>query len=202
MTCCKSRFNSARSRSALAGKCRNTVPIATPARRATSSVEACGPRSANPSSAARRMRRRLRSASARSGRSGPLDKMSHHSLSYVPESSLILRSFGAMPSTPRLLFQQMQQRWFGPVAALTGDLLADDVIIENPFASPGPHRIEGRQQFLDFAKPRRATFPVRFDACRTIAIHDTTDPATIVVEYELTGTSTTTGRQATARFIG
>jgi ketosteroid isomerase-like protein len=107
-----------------------------------------------------------------------------------------------MPSTPRLLFQQMQQRWFGPVAALTGDLLADDVIIENPFASPGPHRIEGRQQFLDFANPRRATFPVRFDACRTIAIHDTTDPATIVVEYELTGTSTTTSRQATARFIG
>jgi hypothetical protein len=107
-----------------------------------------------------------------------------------------------MPSSPRDLFQQMQQQWFGPVAALTGDLLADDVIVESPFAASGPHRIEGRQQFLDFANPRRATFPVRFDACRTLAIHDTTDPDTIVVEYELTGTSTTTDRRATAAFIG
>jgi len=107
-----------------------------------------------------------------------------------------------MPNTPRDLFQQMQQQWFGQVAALTGDLLTDDVIIENPFASPRPHRVEGRQQFLDFANPRRAAFPVRFDACRTIAIHDTTDPDTIVVEYELTGTSTKTNRQATAAFIG
>jgi ketosteroid isomerase-like protein len=107
-----------------------------------------------------------------------------------------------MPNTPRDLFQQMQQQWFGEVAALTGDLLADDVIIESPFASPRPHRFEGKQQFLDFANPQRATFPVRFDACRTIAIHDTADPNTIVVEYELTGTSTKTNRQATAAFIG
>ena len=106
-----------------------------------------------------------------------------------------------MPSTPRDLFQQMQQQWFGSVAPLTGDLLADDVIIETPFAAPGPHRIEGKQQFLDYANPQRATFPVRFDGCRTRAIHDTADPNTIVVEYELTGTATTTNRQATAAFI-
>lgn len=108
-----------------------------------------------------------------------------------------------MHSTPRDLFEQMRQQWFGEPAALTGDLLADDVIMEAPFAPPGyPVRIEGRQKFLDFANPRRATFPVRFDACRTTAIHDTTDPNTIVVEYELTGTSTSTNRQATAAFIG
>jgi ketosteroid isomerase-like protein len=106
-----------------------------------------------------------------------------------------------MPNTPRDLFQRMRQQWFGPVVPLTGDLLADDVIIESPFAAPGPHRIEGRQQFLDFANPQRAAFPVRFDTCHTTAIHDTTDPDTIVVEYELTGTSTATGRQATAAFI-
>jgi uncharacterized protein len=107
-----------------------------------------------------------------------------------------------MPSTPRDLYQQMQEQWFGQVAALTGDLLADDVIIETPFAAAGPRRIRGRQRFLDYANPQRATFPVRFDECRTVAIHDTTDPNTIVVEYELTGTSTKTDRQATAAFIG
>ncbi|MEV4620335.1 nuclear transport factor 2 family protein [Asanoa sp. NPDC049573] len=106
-----------------------------------------------------------------------------------------------MPTTPRDLFEQMRQHWFGGVAPLTGDLLAEDVVIETPFAAGGPHRIEGRQQFLDFANPQRAAFPVRFDACHTTAIHDTTDPDTIIVEYELTGTSTTTARQATAAFI-
>jgi uncharacterized protein len=108
---------------------------------------------------------------------------------------------GIVSSTPRDLFERMRQQWFGHTDPLTGDLLADDVVIESPFAAGGPHRVEGRQQFLDFANPRRAVFPVRFDACRTTAIHDTTDPDTIVVEYELTGTSTTTDRQATAAFI-
>jgi ketosteroid isomerase-like protein len=108
-----------------------------------------------------------------------------------------------MHSTPRELFQQMQREWFGQPAALTGDFLADDVVIEAPFAPPGrPNRFEGKQQFLDFANPQRAAFPVRIDACRTIAIHETTDPNTIVVEYELTGTATPTNRQATAAFIG
>jgi len=108
-----------------------------------------------------------------------------------------------MHSTPRDLFEQMRQQWFGQPTPLTGDILADDVVMETPFAAPGrPTRIDGKQQFLDFANPRRAVFPVRFDGCRTIAIHDTTDANTIVVEYELTGTSTKTNRQATAAFIG
>jgi ketosteroid isomerase-like protein len=107
-----------------------------------------------------------------------------------------------MPDTPREVFQRMREQWFGPVVALTDELLAHDVIIESPFAAGGPHRIEGSRRFLDFVNPRRAAFPVRFDDCRTTAIHDTSDPDTIVVEYELTGTSTATGRQATAGFIG
>ncbi|GIH18810.1 nuclear transport factor 2 family protein [Rugosimonospora africana] len=108
-----------------------------------------------------------------------------------------------MNRTPRDVFQRMRQEWIGLPAQLTGDLFADDVVIETPFAPPGhPTRIEGKQSFLDFANPRRAEFPVRFDGCRTVAIHDTADPATIVVEYELTGTSTRTDRTATATFIG
>src|SRR5215211_4173124 len=108
-----------------------------------------------------------------------------------------------MHTTPRDLFQQMQQQWFGQPGPLTGELLTDDVVIESPFAPSGhPTRFEGRQQWLDVASPQRAAFPIRIDACRTLAIHDTTDPDTIVVEYELTGTSTKTNQQATAAFIG
>jgi ketosteroid isomerase-like protein len=43
---------------------------------------------------------------------------------------------------------------------------------------------------------------VRFEECREIAVHDTADPEVIVVEYELAGTVTTTGRRAAAPFIG
>ena len=108
-----------------------------------------------------------------------------------------------MHSTPRDMFQQMQLQWFGQPGALTGELLTDDVVIESPFAPPGrPIRFEGKRQWLDFANPQRAAFPIRIDACRTLAIHDTTDPNTIVVEYELTGTSAKTNQQATAAFIG
>ncbi|MCI2422998.1 nuclear transport factor 2 family protein [Saccharopolyspora sp. K220] len=109
----------------------------------------------------------------------------------------------AMTTTPRESFDQMRQHWLGHPAALTGDDLADDVTIETPFAPPGrPTRIDGKQQFLDFANAERAAIPVRFDECRTIAIHETTDPETIIVEYELTGTSTKTNEQHTATFIG
>lgn len=108
-----------------------------------------------------------------------------------------------MDVPPREVFDRMRERWLGGVTALDGEDMTDDVVVEGPFAPPGePRRIEGRQAFLDYANPRRTAFPVRFDACRTLAVHDTTDPATIVVEYELTGTSTATGRQSTAGFVG
>ncbi|MEU5941146.1 nuclear transport factor 2 family protein [Micromonospora sp. NPDC047548] len=108
-----------------------------------------------------------------------------------------------MDTTPHEVFQRMQQQWLGLPAPLTGDDLAEDVIIEIPFAPPGHQgRFEGKQQFLDFANPQRAALPVRFDECRTIALHDTKDPNTIIIEYELTGTSTRTNQQSTAAFIG
>lgn len=100
--------------------------------------------------------------------------------------------------TPRDLFDRMAQDWLGRPRPLTGDLFADDVVVEMPFAG---FRVAGRQRFLDFANPQRAALPIHFDECRTIAVHDTTDPANIVVECELTGTATHTGRLATAPFV-
>lgn len=105
-------------------------------------------------------------------------------------------------TTPHAVFERMRQTWLGEPGPLTGEDYADDVIIEAPFAPPGrPTRIVGRQRFLDFANPQRAALPVRFDDCRTTAVHETADPDTIIVEYELTGTVTTTNQQHTAAFI-
>jgi ketosteroid isomerase-like protein len=105
--------------------------------------------------------------------------------------------------TPREMFEQMQRQWFSRPGPLTGELLADDVVIETPFAAPGrPTRVEGRQRWLAGVNPQRTAIPLHFDGCTTRAVHDTADPDTIVVEYDLSATNTNTGQRGTAAFIG
>jgi ketosteroid isomerase-like protein len=105
---------------------------------------------------------------------------------------------------PREVFARMRQRWLADADQyLLDDLLADDVVIETPFAAPGrPRRIQGRDEFLAVARTGRAALPARFEECREIAVHDTADPEVIVVEYELAGTVVTSGQRASAAFIG
>jgi ketosteroid isomerase-like protein len=104
---------------------------------------------------------------------------------------------------PREVFARMRQQWLGNAVSPMGSLLADDAVVETPFAPPGrPRRFEGRKEFLGFAQAGRAGLPVRFEEGREIAVHDTADPEVIVVEYEVAGTVTTTGRRAAAPFIG
>jgi uncharacterized protein len=107
---------------------------------------------------------------------------------------------------PREVFARMQQQWLGSTtsSAVAGDQLADDVVIETPFAPPGrPRRFQGRGEWLAFAEAGRASAPpFRLDECRNVVIHETTDPEVIVVEYELVGTATATNHRAAAAFIG
>ena len=84
-----------------------------------------------------------------------------------------------------------------------GDRLADDVVIETPFAPPGrPRRVEGKEAFLAVARPGLAALPFRLDESRVLGVHDTTDPEVIVVEYELGGTVNATGERNRASFVG
>jgi uncharacterized protein len=106
------------------------------------------------------------------------------------------------PAGPRELFERWQRLVLANDPDTLGTLSADDVVLETPFAAPGhPRRIEGREQFLAFARPRRAALPARFEEFRNVVIHDTADPNVIVAEYELAGTVTTTGTRASAPFV-
>lgn len=102
--------------------------------------------------------------------------------------------------TPRQVLAKMQDYF------LTGadhDLWAPDLVVETPFARPGqPSRTEGGALFMERSRAGRAALPVTFQECNTIAIHDTTDPEVIVVEYELVATLNATGEPHSARFIG
>jgi len=90
----------------------------------------------------------------------------------------------SQPSTargPRELFARMKEHWLSNTVTVMDSLLADDAVVEVPFAAPGrPRRFESRAQFLAFAQAAQAaqaSLPVRFTDCRDVAIHDTTDPS-------------------------
>ncbi|GAA3346061.1 nuclear transport factor 2 family protein [Amorphoplanes nipponensis] len=104
---------------------------------------------------------------------------------------------------PREVFARMRAHWIANETTFDEDSLTADVVLEMPFAAPGrPARIAGRDAVLAFVRAGHADLPFRFDDCRTRAVHDTADPATIVVEYELAATMTATGVSAAAPFIG
>jgi ketosteroid isomerase-like protein len=53
--------------------------------------------------------------------------------------------------------------------------------------------MQGRDVIMSFITAFWSTSPLRYERYRTIAIHQTADPGTIVVEQEVEGTSATTG---------
>ncbi|PRX44162.1 ketosteroid isomerase-like protein [Prauserella shujinwangii] len=84
---------------------------------------------------------------------------------------------------------------------LPAELLADDVVVETPFAPPGMRRHEGREAWLAYYRTSGAGLLVRFERFRELATYQTGDPEVIVVEYELTGTVTSTGLRASVTCI-
>lgn len=71
---------------------------------------------------------------------------------------------------------------------------AVDAVHEFPFTRPGlPSRMEGRDEIVSFVAAFWGSGLLRYERYRTIAIHHTTDPNTVVVEQEVEGTSSTTG---------
>lgn len=79
---------------------------------------------------------------------------------------------------------------------------AVDAVHEFPFTHPGvPSRLEGRDEIVNWIAAGWAANPLRYERYRTLAIHDTADPDTIIVEQEALGTSATTGEFALPNII-
>jgi ketosteroid isomerase-like protein len=71
---------------------------------------------------------------------------------------------------------------------------AEDAVHEYPFTRPGlPSRLEGRDEIVGWMAAFWQANTMTYERYRTIAIHDTGDPDTIVVEQEAVGTSAATG---------
>lgn len=95
---------------------------------------------------------------------------------------------------PREVLDRLRQATINQSTADIRHLYAADAIHEFPFTRPGlPSRLEGRDQILNWITTAWNTLSIKFDRYRTLAIHHTTNPDTIIVEQEALGTSTTTG---------
>jgi uncharacterized protein len=87
---------------------------------------------------------------------------------------------------------------------LDASLLAEDCVVEMPFAPSGaPRRIEGRDAFAAWAAPHRKALAglLRFTAVRDVVVHETTNPEIAVFEYELEAVREVDGLPLSAPFV-
>ena len=92
------------------------------------------------------------------------------------------------------VLERMREAAIARSAEDMSSVYAADAVHEFPFTRPGvPSRMEGRDAIISLITAFWSTSPLRYERYRTIAIYDTADPDTIVVEQEVQGTSSTTG---------
>jgi ketosteroid isomerase-like protein len=81
-------------------------------------------------------------------------------------------------------------------------LVAEDVLIENPFAPEGyPTRLEGRENFRARLAERFANTAAEFDKIDPLVVYQTTDPELIVAEFEIHGRVPSKGISFTRQYI-
>ena len=80
------------------------------------------------------------------------------------------------------------------------DLLAEDVVFEYVITVPGyPRRVEGRQGIIDLYSDYGDH--IELHSADNLRVHRDADTSTIVLEYEVHGTSVRTGRPYDNRFV-
>jgi uncharacterized protein len=100
------------------------------------------------------------------------------------------------------LFARFQRNALAGRAGLDEEMLAEDVVIEMPFAPAGhDRRMEGRDTIAERLREGRKTLPVVFEEFRDVVVHETADPEVIVAEYEMVATMPANGKRASASFV-
>lgn len=106
-------------------------------------------------------------------------------------------ALGKQDVGPRTTLEQWRQAAISQSADDMRRLYAPDAIHEFPFAYPGvPSRLAGRDEIVNWITAGWAATPLRYERYRTLAVHDTDNPETIIVEQEACGTSSSAGEFA------
>jgi ketosteroid isomerase-like protein len=98
---------------------------------------------------------------------------------------------------PREVLELWRQASISQSAEGMRGVYAPDAVHEFPFTLPGlPSRLEGRDAIVDWIAAGWKANALTYERYRTLAVHDTSDHETIVVEQEALGTSPSTGEFA------
>jgi ketosteroid isomerase-like protein len=99
-----------------------------------------------------------------------------------------------LPESPLAVLERSRRAAIDQSVEDMRALYAIDAVHEFPFTVAGlPSRLVGRERIITWIAGLWQADPLRYQRYRTIAIHRTEDPDTIVVEQEAIGTSTNTG---------
>ena len=102
----------------------------------------------------------------------------------------------------REVLQRFRQAAIRQSADDMNRLYAADAVHEFPFTRPGlPSRLEGRDEIVTWIAAGWRAGPLKYERYRTLAIYDTSDPETIIVEQEALGTSASTGEFALPNIV-
>lgn len=111
-------------------------------------------------------------------------------------------ALGAREAGPREVLERWRQAAISQSADDMRRVYAVDAVHEFPFTRPGlPSRLEGRDEIVSWIAAGWQANTLRYERHRTLAIHDTDDPKTIIVEQEALGTSTSTGEFALPNIV-
>lgn len=101
-------------------------------------------------------------------------------------------------ATPREVFDRLHRFVLDYDAESQAQLFAPEAVWEFPFAPEGiPRRIEGREAVRSLGKmgmERSKQSGRRLTGYHSVVIHETSDPEVIIVEFELHGEETATGK--------
>jgi ketosteroid isomerase-like protein len=102
----------------------------------------------------------------------------------------------------RAVLEHVRQAAISQSADDMSRVYAVDAVHEFPFTAPGmPSRLEGRDEIVNWIAAGWKASPLKYEHYRTLAIYDTSDPETIIVEQEAVGTSASTGEFALPNIV-
>src|SRR6202451_2886902 len=111
-------------------------------------------------------------------------------------------ALGQQEADAREVLERLRQASIRQSADDMSRVYAADAVHEFPFTRPGiPSRLEGRDEIVNWIAAGWKAYPLRYECYRTLAIYDTSDPETIIVEQEALGTSASTGEFALPNIV-
>jgi len=111
-------------------------------------------------------------------------------------------ALGKREPGPREVLERWRQAAISQSIEDMRRVYAVDAVHEFPFTRPDlPSRLEGRDEIVDWTAAGWQTNTLKYERYETLAIHDTGDPATIIVEQEALGTSASIGEFALPNIV-